>query len=71
MKNFGEHLKQIRLENDLTIRELAKKTNLSIGSISLYENNKIIPTATSIIQYAKALNISADYILDLKKEKNN
>ncbi len=71
MKNFGEHLKQIRLENDLTIRELAKKTNLSIGSISLYENNKIIPTATSIIQYAKALNISADYILDLKEKKVN
>lgn len=69
MKNFGEHLKQIRLENDLTIRELAKKTNLSIGSISLYENNKIIPTATSIIQYAKALNISSDYILDLKKKE--
>lgn len=71
MKNFGEHLKQIRLENDLTIRELAKKTNLSIGSISLYENNKIIPTATSIIQYAKALNISADYILNLKEKKIN
>lgn len=65
MNKFADRLKELRLESGLTQDELAKATNISQSSISIYELGKISPTADIIITFCKFFNVSADYILGL------
>lgn len=66
--NIGEKIKDLRLYNDLTQYELAKKADISRSVLSAYENNTAIPTATVIARIAVALNVSSDYLLGLEND---
>ena len=44
MKNYGEYLKAIRENNNLTQSQLARNTGISQQNISLWEQNKRIPS---------------------------
>jgi transcriptional regulator with XRE-family HTH domain len=63
MDNFGERLKELRKENELTIIKLAKEIKYSKSIISEWENNKKEPTATAIVSIAMFFNVSTDYLL--------
>lgn len=64
-RRIGTIIKELRLENNLTQPELAKKIGVSNGIISLWENNVNEPKASHIRNLALIFNVSADYLLNI------
>jgi len=62
-KQFGDRLKELRLEKKMTQEELAKIFNTGKATISHYEGNRRLPDANTIVRYAKFFNVSLDYIM--------
>lgn len=60
---FGDRLKELRIEKQLTQEELAKIFNTGKASISNYEQNTRLPDANTISRYADYFGVSVDYIL--------
>ena len=61
--NFSEKIKKLRKEKNWTQEELADKIGTDKRQVSFYENGKYIPSADTLINIAKTLNISIDYLL--------
>ena len=68
MNHLGERIKKLRLEKEMTQEELAIQVNVTKATISLYENNKRVPTLEKILTIAKVFEVTVD---DLVKEKEN
>ena len=68
MNKFGERLKELRLEEQLTQITLAEKTGLSQSSIAKWESSKRTPTMECQIILAKFFNVSLDYLAGLSDE---
>jgi predicted transcriptional regulator len=61
--SFSINLNKRLIENDAAQIELAKKTKLSMSSISDYRKGKAEPKITALNEIAKALDVSTDYLL--------
>ncbi|EAC4034369.1 TPA: helix-turn-helix transcriptional regulator, partial [Listeria monocytogenes] len=59
-----------REDNDITQQQMAKLLNVSQNTYSQYETGKIEWTATTLIKIADYFDVSVDYLLDRKKNKN-
>lgn len=57
----GKRLKNARLFRGLTLTQLAKNTDISKQSLSLYENEKNIPEHTRVRSMASALNFPYEF----------
>lgn len=57
----GGQLRIARLYNSLTLTELAAKLDVSKQSVSLYENNKIVPDCGKIMELAKILGFPFEF----------
>lgn len=64
MARFGDKLKALRVERNLTQDELAKILGTSKQVISRYENNLRSPKVDVVSQYADLLGVSVDYLAD-------
>lgn len=62
--SFGSRLKELRLKNNLTQLELAKKINLSKANVSKYEANLIEPNLDTLTMISDLFNVSTDYLLE-------
>ncbi len=51
---------------NVRVKALAKETGLAEGTIRDIMNNDNDPSAYTLIQLCKALNVSADYLLGIK-----
>ncbi|HEY4383791.1 MAG TPA: cupin domain-containing protein [Ktedonobacteraceae bacterium] len=51
----GEKLRSARREQDLSLRELASKANVSASLLSQIESGKVVPSVSSLFQIATAL----------------
>ena len=60
---FGDILKKLRQDNDLTQEELAKKINNSRSNIANYENGKNMPSVEILEKLSEVFNVSTDYFL--------
>jgi Zn-dependent peptidase ImmA (M78 family)/DNA-binding XRE family transcriptional regulator len=58
---IGIRIKQARMASGFSMRELARKANISAMAISKYENNKSIPSSNVLIGLSKALGVRAEY----------
>ena len=67
--SFGNNLKKIRQDNNLTQEELARKINTSRSNIANYENDKNMPSVDVLEKLSKALNCSTDFLLGKFQEK--
>ena len=63
INNFGKNLRDIRKENNLTIKQLASQLGVKYQSISNWELNKNIPNIEIIIKIAKHFNVSLEEII--------
>lgn len=61
--DFGERIRNIRLENNLTQENMAKKLNVSRQAISNWENNKNLPDLEMIITIAHMFSLSLDNLI--------
>ncbi len=65
MATFGEKIRDLRKEAKLTLEQLADRTESSKSYIWELENkNPPRPSAEKIDRIAKALGVTADYLMD-------
>lgn len=55
---FAQLLKQERMKNKISLRQLAKISGISVASISLYESGKLEPTLRAAHTVFSALGAS-------------
>lgn len=65
---IGSRIKEIRTEKKMTLRELAKRSNLSPGLISKIENFRTMPSISVLIDIANSLQVDVG---DLVKNINS
>lgn len=66
--SFAETLKYLRETNNLTQKELAKKSRLSSQCISSLEQGTRSPTGITLTALSNVLNVSTDYLLGLEDD---
>ncbi len=69
MVEFGERLRQLRKERNLTQKQLATLIGVKNSVISFYEVGDRTPSLEVIIKLSKALHISTDTLLGLDKSE--
>lgn len=65
---FGENIKELRKERNLTQKELAEIIGVSQSAIYFWEKEINEPTAGALVKMAKFFGVSVDEILSLEKE---
>ena len=60
--SFGEVLKKLRGSRCLTILALAQLANISVGSLSNYENNVQLPRPKALARLASVLEVPYDLL---------
>lgn len=63
MANFGERLKLLREEKQITQKDLAKILSLANSTVSQYESNKRDPDSTTLQKLADYFNVTLDFLL--------
>jgi transcriptional regulator with XRE-family HTH domain len=64
-ESFAERLKRLRLENEMSKKELAIEFKVTISAISEYETKKNFPDVKKVMKMAKNFDVSVDYLLGL------
>ena len=67
--SFGEKIKNLREDSDLTQGQLGKLINMTQRKISYIENNKYEPSIDDIRDFCLFFHVSTDYLLDLPENK--
>ena len=69
---FGSKIRELRLQNDLTQRQLAEKVNINFTYLSKIENDKLkdvhFPSEETIIKLAKELSANKEELLLLAQK---
>jgi len=60
-------MKRLRLERDLTLKELAQRTAISVWSLSMYEAEKQIPSVRRAQRIAEALGVPVEQVFPPKE----
>lgn len=60
---ISKRIKELRIENDITQKELAEYLNLTPKMISFYELGQRVPPSDIIIKLSKKFNVTTDYLL--------
>lgn len=55
---LGKKIKALRIQHEMTLEQLAQKSNLSTGVLSQVERDLSMPRVTTLQKISKALNIS-------------
>lgn len=71
LATFGERLRSLRLEHNLTQEELGNKFGLKKSRISQYELNKRQPDDELKKQFAQYFSVTLDYLMGLSDVKND
>jgi len=66
LKTFGDHLKKVRKEKGLSLRELATKCDLDFQKIGKIETENINVTLTTLIELADGLDMPLKDLLDIE-----
>ncbi|MCD8239087.1 MAG: helix-turn-helix domain-containing protein [Clostridiales bacterium] len=70
MINFGNTLKTLRLNENMTQAQLAQKLDLTKSVISAYETGLRLPSYDVLIHIAKIFNVSTDYLLGIERKQD-
>lgn len=69
--NFGERIKNLRIENKWTQEYVCEKLNISPGALSRYETNMYEPKSLELVKdFATLFNVSTDYLLGKTDVRN-
>ena len=67
--NFGQHIKNLRLEASLTQTQLAAKIGITKSVLSYYELHDHFPPAAVLIKLATIFHVSTDHLLGITPGK--
>lgn len=60
----GKRIRVLRAEREMTLRQLAQKTDLNVATLSHIENGKVKPHGKTLKAIADALGVTAEEIAD-------
>lgn len=69
-KDFGNRIKKLQVKNHESQADLAMALGVVKTTISAYENNKCFPSLDNLIQISQRYDVTTDYLLGIKKNKN-
>lgn len=67
---LGKKIKELRTQSKFTQSELANLLGVTKSSVASYENDSRQPSFSVLIKIAQIFNVSTDYLLLNKPEKN-
>ena len=67
--NFGNRLKELRIQSGLTQQQLGDKIGVTKSVISFYELRERTPSPEILVKLAAEFKVSADFLLGLEKKK--
>ena len=72
-EQVGKFIKELRIKNNLTQRELADKLNVTFQAVSKWENGKSIPDIAQLKEISNMFDVNIEELLNGKKDnkKNN
>jgi transcriptional regulator with XRE-family HTH domain len=65
---IGPKIRQLRKQRDLSLQQLAERSGVSAATIHKIERNGMVPTVTTLMKIAGALNRSVSYFVDEQEE---
>lgn len=63
---IGDNIKFLRMQNNMTQRELAEKLFVTAQAVSRWENDNVEPSVSTISEMANIFNVTSDRILGIK-----
>lgn len=69
MDIFAKRLKEIRVENELTQKQLAEILQTTDDSIYSWEKGRSQPSIETLRKICVALNVTADYLIGIKTDE--
>lgn len=70
MVNMCEKLRSLRIEKNLTQKQVADRIGLAISAVSSYESGSRYPTYDTLIKLARMFHVSTDYLLGIADKRN-
>ena len=67
---FAENLKELRMKNNMSQRELAERMYVTRSTIAHWENGSRLPDANMINRLAVCLNVDVDKLLNVAERSN-
>ena len=67
MNEFGNRLKKIRIEKNMSQKDFASRANIDKSMMCRYENGEKRPTYEALCSIAREHNISLDYLCGLQQ----
>jgi transcriptional regulator with XRE-family HTH domain len=72
LTTVGDVIKNLRKSRDLSQAQLARESDVELGTLQGYEQNRFIPTLHKVSQIERALHVPYGTIIrKLLKEKNH
>jgi len=62
---FGTRIKELRLENHFTQRQLAEKVSVDFRTVSFWETERYEPNISQIIKLCNVFHTTSDYLLGI------
>lgn len=69
--DFGQQIKQLRQDNQLTQEDLAKSLNVTRQAVSNWENNRNLPDLEMLLLISNLYDLSLDQLLNKPEQLNN
>ena len=69
MVDFGNRLKTLRIQNNYTQEQLAKRLNLTKSVISAYETGLRMPSYDTLIAISRVFKVTTDFLLGLERKQ--
>ena len=66
--NFGNRLKELRIQAGMTQQQLATKLGITKSVISFYELRERTPSPEILVELAAEFKVSSDYLLGIEKK---
>lgn len=64
---FGKRIKELRLENNMTQKQLAEKLQVDFRTVSFWENERFEPNIEQIFKLCALFGVSSDYLIGIKE----
>jgi len=62
--NFGERIKELRIEKGWTQEYVAEKLHISVGALSRYETSMYEPKSLKLLMdFAELFDVTSDYLI--------
>lgn len=70
MVNMGDKLHSLRIEKNLTQKQVAECIGLAISAVSSYESGSRYPSYEALIKLACMFHVSTDYLLGITNKRS-